>query len=44
MPSAKFVVESKTSNSFKSNKVKSMFDCDIEVVKKEFDVNIPPLS
>lgn len=41
MPSAKFVVESKTSNSFKSNKVKSMFDCDMEVVKKEFDVNIP---
>lgn len=41
MPSAKFIVESKTSNSFKANKVKSMFDCDIEVVKKEFDVNIP---
>lgn len=41
MPSAKFVVKSKTSNSFKSNKVKSMFDCDMEVVKKEFDVNIP---
>lgn len=41
MPSSKFVVESKSSNSFKANKVKSMFDCDIDVVKKEFDVNIP---
>lgn len=41
MPSSKFVIESKTSNSFKANKVKSMFDCDMDVVKKEFDVNIP---
>lgn len=41
MPSAKFVVESKTSTSFKANKVKSMFDCEMDVVKKEFDVNIP---
>lgn len=41
MPSTKFVVESKTSNSFKANKVKSMFDCDMEIIKKEFDVHIP---
>lgn len=41
MPSSKFVVESKTSNSFKANKVKSMFDCDMDVVKKEFNINIP---
>lgn len=41
MPSAKFVVESKSSSSFRANKVKSMFDCDMDVVKKEFDVDIP---
>ena len=41
MPSSKFIVESTTSDSFKANKVKSMFDCNMEVVKKEFDVNIP---
>lgn len=41
MPSAKFVVESKVGNSFKVSKVKSMFDCDFETIKKEFDVNIP---
>lgn len=41
MPSSKFVVESKASNSFKANKVKSMFDCDMDVIRKEFDVNIP---
>lgn len=41
MPSTKFVVQSHASNSFKANKVKSMFDCDMDVVKKEFDVNIP---
>jgi len=41
MPSSKFVVESKSSDSFKANKVKSMFDCDMDTVRKEFDVNIP---
>lgn len=41
MPRSKFVVESKTGNSFKVNKVKSMFDCDFETIKKEFDVDIP---
>lgn len=41
MPSTKFVVESKASDSFKANKVKSMFDCNMDVVKKEFSVNIP---
>ena len=41
MPSSKFVVESKASNSFKANKVKSMFDCDMDVITKEFNVNIP---
>lgn len=41
MPRSKFVVETKSSASFKANKVKSMFDCEMEVVKKEFDVNIP---
>jgi len=41
MPCAKFVIESKTSDSFKANKVKSMFDCEMDVVTKTFDVNIP---
>ena len=41
MPSSKFVVKSKSSDSFKANKVKSMFDCDMDTVRKEFDVNIP---
>ena len=41
MPSSKFVVEHKIGNSFKVNKIKSMFDVDFDVVRKEFDVNIP---
>jgi ABC-type ATPase with predicted acetyltransferase domain len=41
MPSAKFVVQSETGKSFKVNKVKSMFDCDMDIVKKEYDVDIP---
>lgn len=41
MPSSKFVVESKVGESFRINKVKGMFDCQIDSVKKEFDVNIP---
>ena len=41
MPSAKFVVQSETGKSFRANKVKSMFDCDMDIVKKEYDVDIP---
>lgn len=41
MPSSKFVVESKVGESFRINKVKSMFDCQINSVRREFDVNIP---
>lgn len=41
MPRSKFVVESDCSNTFKANKVKSMFDCEMSIVKKEFDVDIP---
>lgn len=41
MPRSKFVVESHSSKSFKANKVKSMFDCDMDMVRKEFDVDIP---
>lgn len=41
MPSSKFIVESKISKSFRVDKIKGMFDYDLDVVKKEFDVNIP---
>lgn len=41
MPSSKFVIKQKTSDSFRSNKVKSMFDCDMNIIEKKFDVNIP---
>lgn len=41
MPSSKFVIESKVGNSFRVNKVKSMFDIDVDVVKKEYSVSIP---
>lgn len=41
MPRSKFVVESPTSKTFRSNKVKSMFDCEFDTVKKSFDVDIP---
>jgi GNAT superfamily N-acetyltransferase len=41
MPSSKFVVQSETGKSFRANKVKSMFDCDMDIVKKEYDVDIP---
>jgi ABC-type lipoprotein export system ATPase subunit/N-acetylglutamate synthase-like GNAT family acetyltransferase len=41
MPSAEFVVQSTVKNTFKTNKVKSMFDCDMDVVSKHFDVSIP---
>jgi len=41
MPSSKFVVESKINKSFRTDKVKGMFDVEMDSVKKEFDVNIP---
>lgn len=41
MPSSKFVVTSKVGESFRINKVKGMFDCQFNEIKKEFDVNIP---
>lgn len=41
MPSSKFVIEQPLGNSFKVNKIKSMFDLDVDVIRKEFDVNIP---
>jgi ABC-type lipoprotein export system ATPase subunit len=41
MPSSKFVIESTVGNSFRVNKIKSMFDVDVDVIKKEFNVNIP---
>jgi len=41
MPSAKFVVESKIQDTFRTAKVKGMFDINMDVVKKEFDVHIP---
>lgn len=41
MPSAKFVVSNPVGESFKINKVKGMFDCEINEVKKEFNVSIP---
>ena len=41
MPSSKFVVTSKVGESFRINKVKSMFDCQFDEITKEFDVSIP---
>lgn len=41
MPSSKFVIESPVGNSFRVNKVKSMFDVDFDVVRKEYNVSIP---
>lgn len=41
MPSSKFVVSSKINHSFRTEKVKGMFDVDMVEIKKEFDVNIP---
>jgi ABC-type ATPase with predicted acetyltransferase domain len=41
MPSSKFVIESPIGNSFRVNKVKSMFDVDFDVVRKEYNVSIP---
>ena len=41
MPSSKFIVESKIQKSFRTDKVKGMFDVQMDTVKKEFEVNIP---
>ena len=41
MPSSKFVVSSIIPSSFRSEKVKGMFDVDMKEVKKDFDVKIP---
>lgn len=41
MPSSKFVVSSKVPETFRTNKVKGMFDCDISAVSKEYVVDIP---
>ncbi len=41
MPSSKFVVEARVSKSFRVDKIKGMFDYDLDVVRKEFDVDIP---
>lgn len=41
MPSSKFIVESVIRPSFRVEKVKGMFDVEMQSVKKEFDVNIP---
>ena len=41
MPSSKFVVSSKVGESFRINKVKGMFDCQFNEVKKEYVVDIP---
>jgi len=41
MPSSKFIISSKVGKSFRINKVKGMFDCQFNEIKKEFDVNIP---
>ena len=41
MPSSKFVVESKIKPSFRTEKVKGMFDISFDTVQKAFDVDIP---
>ena len=41
MPNTKFIVNHKVAESFRINKVKGMFDCQFNEVKKEYDVNIP---
>lgn len=41
MPSSKFIVTSKVGESFRINKVKGMFDCQFDEIKKEYDINIP---
>lgn len=41
MPSSKFVVKSEVGDSFRISKVKGMFDCQFDEIKKEYDINIP---
>ena len=41
MPSSKFVIKTKVGESFRINKVKGMFDCQLDEVVKSFDVDIP---
>lgn len=41
MPSSKFVIQSKIKKTFRTDKIKGMFDIDFDIVKKEFDINIP---
>lgn len=41
MPSSEFVISHKIGNSFKVNKIKSMFDIDFNELSKKFSVNIP---
>ena len=41
MPSSKFVVEKEIPSSFRVDKVKGIFDYDSNIVRKEFDVDIP---
>lgn len=41
MPSARIVKQSEISNSFRVNKIKGTFDYSSDVVRNEFDVNIP---
>jgi len=41
MPSSEFVIEHKIGNSFKVNKIKSMFDIDFDKWSKKFSVDIP---
>lgn len=41
MPRSKFVVTSKIQKSFRTEKIKGMFDVDKDEITKEFDVDIP---
>lgn len=41
MPSSKFVIKTKISNTFRVEKVKGMFDVNKDEIIKEFDINIP---
>lgn len=41
MPSSKFVIEHKILDSYRTSKIKSMFDVDFDVVRKIYEINIP---
>ena len=41
MPSAKFIVENSIENTFRTAKVKGMFDVNVQKITKNFDVEIP---